>query len=525
MTGIRLLTAVERFTSTVLANTPTSASFPRMHCSAAHAARFFTPTSKPAVPNVALYSSLLGTSPNVAESRQPAPGVTVLPHSKWQLMGQLDLPAHHDEVYGYTNKEFDLAAELADVRETSLEGWSARTTKLERSHLRYWRAFCKERGLRVWRDDHDANCGRNKHGYQREVDVLCAFLLYVVRHIKPKSKRPEALPSSSMNVVRGVRRAQAKRVPPIEMVPVKAAKPVLKAITKRYMRKHGYKTLLPRRREPWRKPHLKKMFKLRTQHGVKLGTHTVSGSLFWICIFAMLETLAQSGMRCSEALVASLSAWHPAEHLTRANLVWCIGGVLFTTPSRAQLEGLTEDDYALLIPPPSKTDEFGVIWGDKPMYLPIRFKADYCAALRLREIELAFPLDSDETRAQTPLFCTDSFEPITHDTAHKILAAIKELVLTDEWDKSLFTFHSFRVTLASQMGEMDCSDSEIQSMCRWQTKQSLRIYKRMQPAAAIQLLDKAAKANLKSYTAANIPTISSYDYVMGIHAYNARRGA
>ena len=57
-------------------------------------------------------------------------------------------------------------------------------------------------------------------------------------------------------------------------------------------------------------------------------------------------------------------------------------------PTVEQLQSLTENDYALIIPPPSKTDRFGIVWGDKPMYLPVRYSAPYCAALQLRALEL-----------------------------------------------------------------------------------------------------------------------------------------
>ena len=252
-----------------------------------------------------------------------------------------------------------------------------------------------------------------------------------------------------------------------------------------------------------------------------LGGSPVSPSLFWLCYFGFIETLLQSGMRSSEALVKACSDWHPSDHLTRASLVWVIQGKHVVSPTKAQLEGLTEDDYAIILPPPSKTDEFGVVWGDKPIYLPVRYTASYCAALRLRDIELELPVVG-KNRANIPLFCDDEQQPIVYHKAHKILSDIKDRVLTDEFDKSLFTYHSFRVTLASQLGAKGYSDGEIQSACRWLSASSLRIYKRMQPAQAVRMLDDAQAANIDSYTAANLPTISSLDFVQGVHAYNTR---
>ena len=54
----------------------------------------------------------------------------------------------------------------------------------------------------------------------------------------------------------------------------------------------------------------------------------------------------------------------------------------------------------------------------------------------------------------------------------------------------------------------------------WQTAESLRIYKRFQPATVCSLLDRAQHAVVESYTAANMPTISSYEIAAGINAWN-----
>ena len=353
-----------------------------------------------------------------------------------------------------------------------------------------------------------------------ERDILSSFFLHITKSIKPKKggHRPKALPSSSANVVRAVRRVHAKRVPPVNMVPMSAVTPILNAITKEYMLQYGYKMLLPRRREPWRRQHLLKMFAMRHQTGKLLGGLQIRDSLFWTSYFALLETLSQCGMRSSEALVQSIAEWNSATHLSRENLLWCIGGTPVVSPTPEQLDSLQDGDYAILIPPPSKTDCFGVIWGDKPMYFPVRFAAPWCAALRLRDLEKAFPL-SGVDRGQAPLFCDDLHEPITYSLAYKVLNAMKQEVLTDEFDPSLFSFHSFRVYLATSLGAAGCDDATIQALCRWQSVESLRIYKRMQPEQALQLLDNAQGAVISSYTAASLPTISSYQLAAGFNRW------
>ena len=462
----------------------------------------------------------------VAREKCPAPQPTSQPTIlEGTLQSAVVLAAHLDPVYGYRDPEFNVKAELSHLRDVATQAYSKGTTKAEEGHLKYWTRFCAKRGLRQWRDDHDANSGRDRDGYQREVDILGAFLLELMVTIKPKkgSHRPAALPQSSLNVVYGVRRMHAKQSPPITMVPAQAVKPLMLAATRKYMRTYGYRNLLPRRREPWRNHHIREMLAMRSKPGLQLGTHQVGTSLFWVCFFALQETLTQCGMRSSECIVKKQSDWHPADHLTRASLMWCIQGKIEPSPTKQQLRNLTDADYAILLPPPSKTDAFGVIWGDKPIYLPVRRAAWCCAALRLSEIELKAPL-SGEQRHQSPLFCDDLQQPILYSTAYELLNAQKKIVLSKEHDPSLFSFHSFRVYLATALAASGCSDSEIQALCRWQTSASLRIYKRMQPDQACSMLDKAQAAKITSYTAANLPIHSSYQVAQAILDYNSDKG-
>ena len=295
----------------------------------------------------------------------------------------------------------------------------------------------------------------------------------------------------------------------ISMVPIAVAKKVMVNAYREFIKKYSYRELLPKRREPWRNRHLRELFNMRLQLGKQLGKYCISSSLRWKSYFALIETLAQCGMRSSECLVRKQSDWHPSDHLARSSLVWYIADKPVLSPTADQLANLTEQDYAILTPPPSKTDPFGVVWGDKPVYLPVRFSAEWCAALRLRDLELAKPLHGQE-RAQHPLFCDVDGSPLTYSVAYDILTEQKKLILTDEFDPSLFTFHSFRVYLATALGAVRTNDSTIQAICRWQSVKSLEVYKRLQPADVIGHLDAAQSAVITSYTSANLPTISSY---------------
>ena len=189
-------------------------------------------------------------------------------------------------------------------------------------------------------------------------------------------------------------------------------------------------------------------------------------------------------------------------------------------PTPQQLRALTPDDAAILTPPPSKTDAFGVIWGDKPIYLPFRPQAPYCAACRLQELELAFPVTGIE-RCKVPLFMSDVNVPFTASVLHEVLDDIKAIIFTHGEDPSCFSWHSFRVLLATQLGAAGATDAQIQAICRWQSLQSLVIYRRMQPRLFITLLDKAMQADITSYSTLNLPCVSSTQMAVGIQDYTA----
>ena len=88
------------------------------------------------------------------------------------------------------------------------------------------------------------------------------------------------------------------------------------------------------------------------------------------------------------------------------------------------------------------------------MYLPVRFSAAYCAALRLRDRELAYPV-MDADRLTVLLFCQEPGVPFTFSILEQMLKQIKDIIMpeVDINDKSVFTYHSFRVLLSAMSSE------------------------------------------------------------------------
>ena len=418
----------------------------------------------------------------------------------------------------YSPQAKDLTNMRQRLNEARFNGRNRKTVGLESGHWKKWVKFCLETGISEWRDDLEANSGRDQVGYQEEIDICSAFVVTVLAGMKEGGRgRHAPLPSSAMNVLRGVRRNHKSQTPKIHMVPVAEVSDTLLGLVESYKQQHGYKMLLPRRKEPWRRPWVVRISKLRHSQHLTLAGRRVDTSLFWCSWFAMWDVLCQTGFRKAEVSVPSSGCFNPQEHLTRASLMWRIKGVEVADPPSSLLKSAGEGDCAILIPACSKTDRFGVIWGNKPIYLPIRFNADYCAALSLMKLELRFPAHNKD-RLLLPLFQSMPGQPFTCHQLTTVLEDVKDACLPLHVDHSLFTYHSCRIFLCTCLGSITpkLSTEQIQAICRWQSAASVLIYNRMQPHDYINMLDRANHAVISSYSSANLPCIDSHNLVVSI---------
>ena len=64
----------------------------------------------------------------------------------------------------------------------------------------------------------------------------------------------------------------------------------------------------------------------------------------------------------------------------------------------------------------------------------VRFAAPYCAALRLRQLELIYRFP-EEHRLTTPLFCQEAGVPFTFNTMKYLLPKLKDIVMPEVDDK------------------------------------------------------------------------------------------
>ena len=184
---VRPLSTLEQQLHLGMANTPTSGSFvKKLRLTDSQLLRYRlttkpkTPKSKPKYtvqPRLSQPPSNGGTRPSDTLSYLDPAKLKRKRMDDSFILSSTNWDAHEDPIYGYTRTDFDYKAEIKVVRDVAMHSYKEGTTRTEMGHLKYWRNFCEVRGLRQWRDDHEANSGRHLAGWQREVDILSSFAL------------------------------------------------------------------------------------------------------------------------------------------------------------------------------------------------------------------------------------------------------------------------------------------------------------------------------------------------------------
>ncbi|MEM7746511.1 MAG: hypothetical protein AAF409_22715, partial [Pseudomonadota bacterium] len=104
----------------------------------------------------------------------------------------------------------------------------------------------------------------------------------------------------------------------------------------------------------------------------------------------MLCTLLQTGFRKSEVALPDGESFRPGR-LSRASLTWFVHGSYHAALSPALAASLSPGDAAVVVPPPSKADPFGLKFSSTPIYLPYDRDHVCNAAAHLAALEVRFP--------------------------------------------------------------------------------------------------------------------------------------
>ena len=165
-------------------------------------------------------------------------------------------------------------------------------------------------------------------------------------------------------------------------------------------------------------------------------------------------------------------------------------------------------DHTVLVPPLSKADSKGEVWGALPIYLHYRPDDPDGAFQHLAHLELTIPVTAS-ARPMTPLISPDG---VTAFTGSQLDSVLKSLLLRPSGVGAAaagrYSWHSARIYLACSLLAAGATSAQIQALCRWQTEDSLRIYARLNPQHYRALLDAAGRADVSSVTTASLPPLS-----------------
>ena len=367
------------------------------------------------------------------------------------------------------------------------------TLNQERSNFKYWNAYCAEWGTTPARP-HAASL--NSDDLQVECAFWGAFIPWCHERMPSKAGiLGEAQPQSCLAVARGIKRAMARLG--IITVPLTAAVRACEGLLRRYIEDHGPESLIPHRKEPLTQSIIDGLLSLGKRSEVRIGRRVLDWQApGWASLRAMYHTLAQTGFRKSEVSLHEKVAFGN-NHLSMHNVTWLIGGLSLSSPTATQLQSLQRGDYALLRPPPSKSDQFSLHWGASTIYLPFDPDARICAARELAREEIRRQVPP-QARKRAPLFVGfDDASPWRHGALNAIFYAMMVLVV-GQARAGFYSMHSWRIYLACALLAAGASNGTIQTMLRWRSDDALKIYARINDDKYAGWLESAACAPVSS---------------------------
>jgi len=373
------------------------------------------------------------------------------------------------------------------------------TTDGEASALRlYWEPYCKDIGINPVRSDMDAHSGKDVDGYAIECAYIAGLLPWTMMRMQPaKGSRLPPKPTSGLKVCGHVRRVHLKRYHFPFFVPLTQAVQACDGLCKRYIELNGADAFLPHRKEPLDNDTIARLFGLFHKEGVKVGRRTISMlEAPWASVCAMFHTMAQTGFRKAEVTTAAAQEWNQSM-LSFDSIHWLIGGKIYDEITMEQFANLTEDDYCLLRPPPSKADPLGLHWGASTIYLRFHPTATINAARQLAFLECLRKVPLAQ-RKSTPLFCSFTGSSWGQSAISSLFREMLLLVLDDPTTASRYSMHSWRIYLACALLAAGASNGTIQTMLRWRSDEALKIYARINDSKYADWLAMASQAKVSS---------------------------
>jgi hypothetical protein len=286
------------------------------------------------------------------------------------------------------------------------------------------------------------------------------------------------------------------------MAPVKLVWTVVQRHCRQHLEQYGGMSLIVKRKQPFT-THILHAILTATSAGSAVDLSDASTAAAFKAFTAVLR---QTGMRKSELCLQSGETF-TRRHASRANLKWALRGRLYSSPPLDLLRSPRAGDYAILVPPVSKADPTGEVWGALPIYLHYSATDTDAAFHHLAAVEIQVPVADAAARSTVPLISPDGVRPFTAGQLDRALSFILRALLGAA-AAGVYSWHSARIYLACALLASGATSGQIQALCRWQTEDSLRIYARLNADKYHALLTSAGTADVRSVAVASLPPLS-----------------
>lgn len=373
------------------------------------------------------------------------------------------------------------------------------TRRGQRSAWKHWQAWCDLNNTPAWRLG--AYDPMDPVSVAREETLQAGFLPFV--HIRQSARGSRAgkraQPNSAIKCLGHVRKMHKDRGCPLPNSTLVTVQ--LRKLNFKYKEDFGVAGLIPHRKQPFTRQMITEYILGApggiTVGGLTLDWHALSGR----SLRALTCVAACTGFRKSEYTVRRRGP-ATADCLTFGNVTWLINGITYEIPPPDVLRGAKEGDFLVIQPPPSKSDPFDVIWGDKPIWIPFQRGQALSAFSAVADLFL-YSAPSVEDRWKVALFRADDGLPFVAGGLDRLLHDLLCRHLSPAV-AGLYSWHSMRIFLATAMLAAGCSRAQIQAVCRWQTEESLNIYAILGADHYRDILDRVMGVDFTAARATNL---------------------
>ena len=141
-------------------------------------------------------------------------------------------------------------------------------------------------------------------------------------------------------------------------------------------------------------------------------------------------------------------------------------------------------------------------WGNSPIYFPYEPGEPICAAALLAALEARRQIPAARRR-HTPLFCDGHGLPFHHGPLDALLRGLLLATGITAEETMKYSWHSFRVYLATALLAVNTPTETIQALLRWKTAEACAIYARMDAQQYGAHLSRAVQASFDTIRTAH----------------------